>query len=190
MILGLALPLFVSALALPGSLLGQVQPQQVWSATAGGTGAIPKAMALDASGNIVVAGYDAGDYLTAKFDSNGNLLWSARENGRVGDIALAPGVTAVALDAAGNVYVTGGLGGSRSYTVTYCFFTCTTYHLNASDQVTVKYSSNGHRQWISTYYEPGDNSFYGNAIAVDGSGNAYVPERRPSSTTQRAISSG
>ena len=65
------------------------------------------AMALDAAGNVYVTGYSSGvglDYATVKYDSDGNELWVARyhdpANGR--DVA-----TAMALDAAGNVYVTG-----------------------------------------------------------------------------------
>jgi hypothetical protein len=134
----------------------------------------PKALALDKSGNIILAGYDAGDYLTAKFDPNGNLLWSARQSGRVGDIPLAPGITSAAVDDAGNVYVTGGLGGQRSYTETICFFDCVTYHLNASDDVTIKYSSTGHREWISSYSQKNNISYVGSAIAVDKAGNVFV----------------
>src|SRR5262249_29978781 len=63
---------------------------------------------------------------------------------------------------------------SRSYTTTFCFFNCVTYHLNASDQVTIKYNSKGQRQWIASYAEKGDTSFIGSAIAVDKGGNVYV----------------
>src|SRR6266852_5023039 len=97
--------LFASILVFPGQALGQVQPQPIWSASIGSAAALG-AMAFDSSGNIIVAGYDAGDYLTAKYDTNGNLLWSARESGRVGDIAVPPGITSLTVDDAGNVYVT------------------------------------------------------------------------------------
>ena len=170
----LRLMLMFSILSFPRLGLGQVQPQQLWASTAPGTAAVPKVMALDPSGNIIVAGNDAGDFLTAKFDSSGNLLWSARQNGRVGTWDLGAGVTSIAFDQAGNVYVTGGLGGNRAYTTTFCFFDCITYHFNAADQVTIKYSSNGQRQWMASYSERGDRSFNGTGLAVDGAGNVYV----------------
>src|SRR5882724_11615168 len=106
------LALLASIPGFPGLVMSQVQPQPVWSASIG-SAAAARAMVFDSSGNIIVAGYDAGDYLTAKYDSNGNLLWSARESGRVGDLAVPPGITSLTVDDAGNVYVTGGLGGSR-----------------------------------------------------------------------------
>jgi hypothetical protein len=170
---GLAGLALLSIPGLPGVAVAQVQPQPVWTSTIG-TAATPKAMTLDSSGNIIVAGYDAGDYLTAKYSPGGTLLWSSRQSGKVGELAAPPGVTALALDQAGNIYVTGGLGGNRSYNTTICFFGCTTYRVIASDQVTIKYNSNGQRQWVANYSPQGDTWFNGSAIAVDKAGNVYV----------------
>ena len=59
---------------------------------------------------------------------------------------------AIAVDAAGNVYVTGGVA-----------------MYQGPAYATIKYDSAGHQQWVATYG-------YGvaTAIAVDRSGNVYV----------------
>jgi hypothetical protein len=70
---------------------------------------IPAAIAVDAVGNSYVTGYtgrDVGsyDYATVKYDSDGNQRWVVRYNGpdNLDDYA-----NAMALDASGNVFVTG-----------------------------------------------------------------------------------
>jgi hypothetical protein len=115
-------------------------------------------MALDASGNVYVTGesFDAigsDDFATVKYDANGNQLWVARYNG--------PGNSyewgwAIALDASGNVYVTGG-----------------NYDANwVGDYVTVKYDPDGQEMWVARYDNGDDDGAA--AIAVDASGNVYV----------------
>jgi hypothetical protein len=42
------------------------------------------------------------------------------------------------------------------------------------DYATVKYNSAGQEQWVDRYDGPANETDYGNAIAVDNSGNAYV----------------
>jgi hypothetical protein len=118
-----------------------------------------RAIGIDNSGNVYVGGYSWGsgtrtDYTTIKYNSTGNEEWVARYNGPVnGDDQLS----AMAVDASGNVYVTGAssLANSR--------LECTT----------IKYNSAGQEQWIGHYSGPGDVTA-GDAIAVDGSGNVYV----------------
>lgn len=83
------------------------------------------AVACDASGNVVVAGYFSGnvnfgggtltsagsrDVFVAKFDPAGNHLWSQR----FGDASLQS-ATAIAADAAGNVTVTGDFEGTVDF---------------------------------------------------------------------------
>jgi hypothetical protein len=79
-----------------------------------GYGAGPSAIAVDANGNVHVTGqacaeFDsedgcfAVDYATVKYDAAGNQLWVARYSGR----SSLDRATAIALDAAGDVYVTG-----------------------------------------------------------------------------------
>jgi hypothetical protein len=65
---------------------------------------------------------------------------------------------AIAVDAVGNVYVTGKSDGSGTY----------------EDYATVKYDSLGVEQWVARYNGPGNSSDAANGIAVDDSGNVYV----------------
>ena len=64
---------------------------------------------MDAAGNVYVTGESGGvgsglDYATLKYDPSGKLLWEKRYNGPGNH---DDGATAMAVDAAGNVYVTG-----------------------------------------------------------------------------------
>ena len=84
-----------------------------------------------------------------------DTAWVRRYNGpgNGSDVALA-----LAVDNSGNVYVTGRSPGSG-----------TSY-----DYATIKYNSNGDTAWLRRYNGPGNSTDYGNAIAVDNSGNVYV----------------
>ncbi|MBA3726190.1 MAG: SBBP repeat-containing protein, partial [Armatimonadetes bacterium] len=92
---------------------------------------------------------------TIKYDSNGNQLWAARYNG--------PGsrwdeARALAVDGAGNVYVTG-----------YSWSDAT-----REDYATIKYDSNGNQLWVARYNGPWNDYDAAYALAVDGVGNVYV----------------
>ncbi len=118
------------------------------------------AIAVDNSGNVYVTGTDQkiiynGDYLTIKYNSSGVQQWTARYDAPAHD---NDGANALALDASGNVYVTGGINGSSP----------------SFDIATVKYSNAGVQQWVKTFNGAKDSADIGNAIAVDASGNVYV----------------
>ncbi len=129
----------------------------------------PYALAIDDSGNVYVTGRSEGtgtgfDYLTIKYSSNGDSLWTARYNNYENGWDMA---YAIAVDTNGNVYVTG-----ESYAPA-------TYY----DYATIKYNSSGVQQWARRYSYEGNWSDEGKAITVDDSGNVYVTGRSISTTT-------
>jgi predicted secreted protein len=98
------------------------------------------------------------DYATIKYDSQGNQLWVARYNGPGNNIDEA---NALAVDDAGNVYVTGVSRSDRGNGI-------------REDYATIKYDSNGDELWVARYNGPGDGDNTATALAVDGKGNIYV----------------
>ena len=119
----------------------------------------PYDIAVDASGNVYVTGESYSswqtnvDFLTIKYDTNGNELWVALYNGPSNNNEAAE---AIAVDASGNVYVTG-----------WSWDDNTKY-----DYATVKYDTAGNELWVARY----DPNWYDGAyaIALDASGNVYV----------------
>ena len=115
---------------------------------------------MDASGNVYVSGYSPGeigndDYFTVKYNSGGVKQWAARYNGPGNGEDRA---NALALDGAGNVYVTGRsarTGGNADY-------------------ATIKYSNAGAQQWIARYNAPANNTDEARDIAVDSEGNVHI----------------
>jgi hypothetical protein len=139
---------------------------QQWVVTYNGPGNgddIAFAIDVDSSGNVYVTGYSAGsgtgyDCATIKYDASGTQKWVARYNGPINGNDYG---SFIAIDASGNVYVTGQSAGSGS----------------GRDYVTIKYNASGAQKWVARYNGPvnGDDSAQG--IAVDGSGNVYVTGR-------------
>jgi hypothetical protein len=119
-------------------------------------------MAIDASGNVYITGYSYSssvnyyDYLTIKYNSLGDTVWTRRYNGPAS--SSSDYSYALAVDASGNVYVTGAINVSG-----------TTY-----DYGTIKYNANGDTLWLRTYNGPANNVDRALAMAIDASGNVYV----------------
>jgi uncharacterized delta-60 repeat protein len=116
------------------------------------------ALALDAGTNVLVTGYSYGlasnpDYATVKYDRDGHQLWVARYDGPP---SLYDAATALAVDPAGEVFVTG----------------ISAVSTDASDYVTLKYNANGGQLWLNRYHGAGNSSAA--AIALDQDGVAYV----------------
>ena len=136
---------------------------QTWVARYDGPGSgydAATALAVDDAGNVYVTGYSVGlvftnDYATVKYDSLGNELWVVRYNAPDDgdDIAFD-----MALDNAGNIYVTGYSADSSS----------------VYDYATVKYDSSGAELWVARYNGPGNNWDRANALALDENSNVYV----------------
>jgi len=125
-----------------------------------------KALAVDGSGNVYVTGISSteggfsADYATIKYNPNGDTVWVRRYNGPGNGYDQA---NALALDAGGNVYVTGGSSGSGT----------------SADYITLKYGPNGDTIWIGRYNGPstGYNEDVATALAIDDSSNVYVTGR-------------
>ena len=147
-----------------------------WNTFLGGVGAGTgsAALAVDASGNVYVAGgsngtwgspvntYSGGtDAFTAKLDSTGNLTWNTFLGGSGFDVGAA-----LAVDGSGNVYVAGGSNGAtwgspvRAYS-------------GGHDAFAAKLDSTGNLTW-NTFLGGVGAGTYGYRLAVDGSGNVYV----------------
>lgn len=123
------------------------------------------AVALDADGNVVVTGKSTADfgfgisrYETVKYDPDGNLLWERTYLGPGGGPSAA---TALALDAAAGIYVTGlswsGSGNPTDF-----------------DYATLKYDAAGNLLWEQRYDGPAHNEDFASALAVDRAGGVYV----------------
>jgi hypothetical protein len=150
---------------------------QIWAARYDSTNnfsAMPTAMALDTSNNIIVT----GSALTMKYDSNGNQLWTAPYAG-----------AALAVDANGNVAVTGfdsifstvkiNAAGTNLWSQSYpasCgaaegqaivadtngnFYVAGNYPFSCErglsdyELLLIKYASNGNQTWTTTYSSGG-----------------------------------
>ena len=119
----------------------------------------PNALAVDSSGNVVVAGAltdtDSRDLLVLKYSGQGVPLWTNSYHAAGSALNQA---NAVAVDAADNVFVTG-------YTTPFSGY---------GRSVTVAYSSAGIPLWTNLYSEPGGFGTTLRAIAADKNGNVFV----------------
>ncbi|HMJ67113.1 MAG TPA: SBBP repeat-containing protein, partial [Candidatus Binatia bacterium] len=115
--------------------------QQVWEARYNGPlnrEDLFSAMTIDAAGRVYVTGSSDNNanpdpYATVKYDTNGVQTWVARYTGpRQVDVPIA-----IAVDNAGNVYVTG--------------FSHGTVHNYDPDYATVKYAPDGTELWAARY---------------------------------------
>ncbi len=116
-------------------------------------------LAIDSNGNVCACGESTGvgtdqDCLTLKYSPGGALLWARTCNGPADGWDL---LEAIALDSAGNVYVTGSIETATD-----------------SDYVTIKYSPDGNPLWTAFYggIVSGWDEAY--AIAVDSDANVVV----------------
>jgi hypothetical protein len=121
------------------------------------------AIAVDGAGNVYVTGHSIGsgtsdDIATIKYNSAGVEQWVQRYNGPGNDVDCG---NAIAVDIAGNIYVTG-----HTYTATV-----------SDDYITIKYDTDGVEQWVITYNGTGNGGDYSNAIAVDDSANVIITGR-------------
>ncbi len=127
----------------------------------GSNAAVAEDVAADAYGNIYVTGMSIGsgtseDFYTVKYDTSGNIDWEARYNNDSVNGSDVP--QAIAVDSAGNVYVTGPSRGSGT----------------SADYATLKYDSGGVLVWVARYDGPSSQGDAAHDVAVDSSGGVYV----------------
>jgi len=121
----------------------------------------PYAMVIDSLDNVYVTGVSRkgegpGDYVTIKYEPNGNEIWVATYNGPDNG---TDGATAIAIDSSNYVYVTGGSDGSGTML----------------DYTTIKYGPDSNEPiWIARYDGPDNRQDYAQAIAIDNNDNIYV----------------
>jgi hypothetical protein len=172
--LGVLFCLFIIALAIPSRAQ---TPAHFWSKRFGSTsGDTGFSVAVDASGNVLLAGSFAGtvnvggpdlvssgssDIFVAQYNANGAHQWSQSFGSTGLDAAYA-----VAVDGSGNVLAVGPFNGTVNFGGTDLMSQGNT------DIFVAKYSASGAYQWSKGF---GSTSFdNGLSVAVDGSGNVFV----------------
>ncbi len=156
---------------------------EVWIKGIGGTGSDKSnAIAVDEAGNVYITGGFSGsvnfspgsgtalltavngDGFLAKYNTNGDYVW-VRNLGGDGTTGPDEG-TAVALDSAGNIYVTGSFSGTAHHD------TITLIAAGSIDIFVAKYDTAGNCMWA---HGMGDNNVdVGSCIAVSESGEVYI----------------
>jgi len=178
-----------------------------WAFSLGGTNDdFGNSIATDASGNVYVTGsfrnttdFDPGagtanltsaganDIFLAKYDATGNYQWAFG----VGSIDFELGKS-IAIDASGNVYITGQLMNTADFDPSG-----NTSNLTANgqyDMFVAKYDASGNYMWA---FNVGDIGVVdGNSIVTDAAGNVYLtgmftttPDFDPSGNTATITSS-
>lgn len=154
-------PLLISIFCLVNLIaFGQVTEQWVSKYSgAGNSSDQGRDIVVDKKGNVYVTGRSTssttGDYTTIKYSSEGKQLWVRTYDGpgKSEDIAVS-----VAVDDAGNVYVTGGSPGIGS----------------GNDYATIKYDAEGNQLWVKRYNGPGNAYDVATSLTLDHLGNVYV----------------
>ena len=118
-------------------------------------------LALDTAGNIYLAASSGAAgmqcYLTAKYNPSGNIQWMAVYN--TNSLPSQCETSSLALDAYGNVYVTGECYSPAVLSLQGC--------------TTIKYNSQGVEQWVRVFN--GNNyTAAGTKAAIDSEGSIYI----------------
>lgn len=152
-------------------------PTWVWaksSVNKGNNDATNSVVAVDASGNIYMAGFFSCKTITfdsitltnlgenniflIKYDAGGNVLWAKSAGGKYYDEA-----NAIAVDASGNIYLTGKVDSPAIFG---------SLTLASGSVFLAKYDANGNVLWAkSTGTKRTD---IANTVKVDASGNVYI----------------
>ncbi|MBK9282754.1 MAG: SBBP repeat-containing protein [Sphingobacteriaceae bacterium] len=169
-----------------GTYYGGTGNEYAWSCHVDTTGSVFLSGYTNSNSGTVIAtvgshqatyGGGANDAFLAKFNTNGQRIWGTYYGGASEDISYC-----CLTDISGNVFMTGvagsgtGIATPGSHQPTYGGW--------IFDAFLVKFDGNGQRQW-GTYYG-GNQSDYGNGIAIDGAGNIFLVGYTSSSGTMIA----
>lgn len=163
-------------------------PNYLWATRAGVNGATANSVVTDASENVIVAGNFIGasilfgtttltnagggnssDIFVAKYDTDGNVLWAKKQTGGGTGSDQARGV---AVDASGNVLVTGTFTGPN-----IVFGTTTLINAgggSSTDLFLVKYDPDGNVLWARKQTAGGTAYDVAKSVATDAGGNVIV----------------
>ena len=136
----------------------------------GGTDENSFDLTLDHNDNIIVTGFSPGnmtsaDFLTIKYNQDGDTLWSARYDGTGSGYDYS---TRVKVDSLDNIYITGRSDGISTQ----------------EDYATIKYDSNGVQQWVRRY-DGSEQDDEPKNLAVTNAGDVIVTGYSNNSSTGR-----
>src|SRR6185295_12430274 len=146
---------------------GEAPYQTAWSRQIGTSGGEQSfSVAVDASGSAFISGFTTGslggpnaggqDAFLVKYDAAGSLLWSRQIGTSSGEESKS-----VAVDGAGNAYISGYTSGSLDGP-----------NAGPPDAFLAKYDTAGNLLWTRQIGTSANDQ--SNAVAVDASGNAYI----------------
>ena len=126
----------------------------------GNSDEIPVAVVTDTAGNSIITGHSwtvgsLFDFVTIKYNSEGDTLWTRKYNGSANGNELASDLIS---DTSGNIYVTGSSFGPGTI----------------NDFILVKYNSNGDEMWAQTYNGPVNGNDNFTSITLDNSSNVII----------------
>jgi len=176
--LRVALILLATLVCVAGAMAAQA-PATRWVIKAGGNNSDEgDAIAVDAAGNSYVTGqfassplnfgganvqnHGAADMFVAKYDGAGKLAWAKGAGGSDDDWG-----NNIALDGAGNCYVTGGFTSTN-----IMFGNVSLTNAGVVNIFVAKYDNSGSLQWVRS--AGGSARDAGSGVAADPSGNCYV----------------
>lgn len=172
-------------LFLAPSLHSQIQPRFKWAAKFGGIKNVRvTAIATDTAGNVYTTGYfnntvdfdpgpdsfyldcsDSADIFILKTDSNGKFLWARQIGSRSLDLA-----SSLAIDQAGNVWVTGYFSGTADFDPGAGHYMLTAY--GAADLFLLKLNPQGQFLWARQAGGPIND--IGTSLFAGANGNIYL----------------
>src|ERR1041385_6107721 len=163
-------------------------PAWAWGKSIGSTyNDYGTAIAVDASGNVYTTGafswvdadfdpgpnvfnlfsYNAEDIFVSKLNASGDFVWAVEMGGIGNDKA-----NSIAVDAAGNVYITGLFTGTVDFDPSGAAIFNLTSNSFSNDIFVCKLNSAGNFVWAKDMGGPGND--YASSVTLDASGNIYT----------------